>query len=156
MIPISTQQKLEKAQKNGKTIVLATGVFDLLHGEHKNFLKKAKKAGDFLIVGIESDVRVRYIKGKGRPIESQKKRMKKIAEIHEVDEVFILPEEFNNPSEHMTLIKKIMPSILAVSANTPKLERKKELMKSIGGKVIVVHEHNPEVSTTRIIGKLVI
>src|SRR3990172_12032671 len=75
--PSNTRQYLFSAWKSlywrslGKKIVLVTGVFDLLHDEHRNFLKVAKKAGDFLIVGLESDTRVRALKGVGRPVHDQ-------------------------------------------------------------------------------------
>ena len=151
MIPISTQKNLEKAREQGKKVVLVTGVFDLLHDEHKNFLRKAKEVGDFLVVGVESDVRVGYVKGEGRPVETQEIRIANVGKVEAIDEVFILPEEFNKTQEHLELIKLIMPDILAVSANTPKFEKKKVIMEFVGGKVVVVHEHNPTVSTTRIV-----
>lgn len=133
--------------------VLVTGVFDVLHKEHFNFLKKAKALGDYLIVGIESDVRVRQMKGKGRPIHSQAVRVANLKKISDIDEVFILPEQFSNPADHSALIQKIKPKYLAVSSHTQHLDKKEAILQQHGGKVVVVHTHNPLVSTTQILSQ---
>lgn len=130
--------------------ILATGVFDILHQEHVNFLTKAKELGE-LVVGIESDVRVRKIKGEGRPINRQEIRKANLEALQIADEVFILPEAFDSPDTRLRLLKDLAPDVLAVSANTPHLENKARLMQEIGGRVEVVHQHNPNISTTQII-----
>lgn len=127
--------------------VLVTGVFDVLHQEHLNFLRKAKALG-YLVVAIESDTRVKKLKGEGRPINIQTVRMKNLRQLNIADEVLILPEQFSSPEDHRQLLKKIQPTILAVSSHSPHLDKKASLMKEIGGKVEVVHEHNPAISTT--------
>ena len=50
-------RRIREQKHLGKRIVLATGVFDLFHEEHGNYLHKAKQAGDVLVVTIESDAR---------------------------------------------------------------------------------------------------
>ena len=151
MIPASIIKNLKEAHSLGKTVVLVTGVFDLLHVEHKNFLRKAKQVGDVLVVGVESDVRVRKLKGKNRPINSQEVRVANIKELRLADEVFVLPEKFDSPEDHKELIGLIRPDFLAVSSSSPRIKEKKKIMRSKGGRVIVVHKHNPNVSTTQII-----
>lgn len=141
----------ESGFMKNKTKILATGAFDILHEEHLIFLKKAKKLGGFLIVGIESDLRVRRIKGEGRPINNQKIRFKNLLDLKIADKVFILPEEFDKKEDHLFLIKKIKPHILAVSSHTSHLEKKRKIMGLIGGELVVVHDHNPRVSSTKII-----
>lgn len=136
------------AQKSGKIIVLATGVFDLFHEEHKNFLQKAKERGDVLVVGLECDKRVRELKGEGRPIDSEAKRLAQVSHFFAVDYAFILPENFNTPADRLALLQKIKPAILAVSSHSPHLDKKIQLMSEIGGKVEIVHQHNPAVSTS--------
>lgn len=130
--------------------ILATGVFDILHAEHISFLEKAKQLG-YLIVGLESDVRVRALKGEGRPINAQEIRKDNIEALGLADEVFILPEKFDTNEDRFRLLVEIKPDILAVSANTPHLESKARLMQEIGGTVQVVHQHNPALSTTLIL-----
>jgi cytidyltransferase-like protein len=137
-----------------KTKVLVTGVFDVLHQEHKRFLQAAKKAGDYLVIGLESDSRVKKIKGDQRPIFSQDKRKKNLEKWQIADEVFILPSKFSSMQDHLSLIKKVNPDILAVSEHTSHLGRKRDILKKIGGEVRVVRNHNPDFSTTKSIKKL--
>jgi len=134
-----------------KKVILVTGVFDLLHLEHVAFLKKAKALGGNLVVGIESDERVKMLKGESRPIQSAKDRMRAIEALGYVDAVFVLPTQFEAEEEHLQLLKEIKPAILAVSSHTPHLDSKRRLMKTIGGKVVVVHKHNPRVSTSKLL-----
>lgn len=131
--------------------VLTTGVFDVLHEEHTKFLQRAKALGGRLVVGIESDTRVTKIKGPDRPINSQAVRRQNLLDLHIADEVFILPEQFDSPDDHRALLQKIKPDILAVSSHSPHLDKKSRLMQEIGGRVEVVHEHNPAVSSTILI-----
>lgn len=143
---------LHKVNMDNK-IVLVTGVFDLLHDEHLNFLKKAKELGDKLVVGVESDKRVKEIKGITRPVLSEEIRKKNLEKLSLADEVFILPEQFNKPKDHLNLVKKVGAKILAVSSHTAHLDKKQQIMEKVGGRVIVVHEHNPEISTTILLEK---
>lgn len=133
--------------------VLVTGVFDILHQEHINFLRKAKKLGDILVVGIESDVRVKKMKGVGRPINSQITRKQNLEALNIAHEVFILPEHFSKPEDHSALVQKLKPDFLAVSSHTKHLEEKRKILKECGGEVVVVHEHNPKISTSLILQK---
>lgn len=144
--------QLHKINMDNK-IVLVTGVFDLLHDEHLNFLKKAKELGDKLIVGVESDKRVKEIKGITRPVLSEEIRKKNLEKLSLADEVFVLPEQFNKPEDHLNLVKKVGAKILAVSSHTAHLDKKQQIMEKVGGRVMVVHEHNPEISTTILLEK---
>ncbi len=131
--------------------VLVTGVFDLFHVEHRRFLLKAKQAGDVLIVGVESDARVKKIKGIGRPVQNEQTRLSQLQQFAAVDMAFVLPERFNTPRDHLALLKLVKPQVLAVSSHTPHLAEKRRLMKQVGGKVVVVHTHNLAVSTSLIV-----
>lgn len=130
--------------------VLVTGVFDVLHKEHLTFLKKAAALGD-LWIGIETDARVRHLKGEGRPINSQDVRQKNLENLSLAEQVFILPEEFSKPEHHRQLLLDVKPDILAVSSHSPHIDKKARLMQEIGGTLEVVHQHNPEISTTIIL-----
>ena len=131
--------------------VLATGVFDLLHSEHKKFLQQAKKIGDIFIVGVEPDSRVQKMKGKGRPLQPQDIRMQQLQSLPYVDKVLLLPEDFGEFEVRDAFLRKIKPDILAVSSSTPNLSSKRRIMKRFGGKVIIVLPHNPQVSTTKVL-----
>lgn len=130
-------------------IVLVTGFFDLLHEEHINFLTKAKETGDFLIVGVESDERAYAIKGEGRPVETQATRLSAIAPYSNYQ--IALDPNFDNPLAFETLISAVSPDILAVSSHTQHQDKKRVLVEKYGGKLVVVHDWNPSISTTEII-----
>ncbi|MFZ5438330.1 MAG: adenylyltransferase/cytidyltransferase family protein [Patescibacteria group bacterium] len=131
--------------------VLVTGVFDVLHQEHINFLLAAKKYGTKLVIGLESDHRVRQLKGKNRPIFNQQQRKKNLEKLAIADKVFILPEKFNTKADHLRLIKKLKPAVLAVSSHTAHLKEKQAIMKEVGGELKIVYQHNPAVSSSKLI-----
>ena len=134
-------------------ITLVTGVFDVLHEERVLFLRKAKALGDRLVVGIESDARVSRLKGVDRPVHHQAIRKQRLIELGIADEVFILPEAFDTPEDHRALLATIRPNILAVSSHTPHIAEKLQLMQEIGGRVEIVHQHNPAISSTIVINR---
>lgn len=139
----------ESIHDSGKTIILATGFFDLLHKEHVNFLKKAKATGDILIVAIESDLRAKKAKGDDRPVDPQHIRAHKVSEY--ADYVILLPDDFDHFEAFDSLMSAIRPDIYAVSSHTSHQKTKNFLVEKYGGKLVVVHELNPAVSTTQII-----
>lgn len=138
-------------QKDNQTLVLVTGCFDLLHPAHRVFLKAAKKKGDLLIIGLEQDQRVRDLKGPGRPVQKWPKRAKNLVELPYIDHVFSLPVDFSRNENHEKLIAQIRPDILAVSENTPFIDKKESIVKKYGGKVLIVLPFNPNISTTKLL-----
>ncbi len=62
---------VEEAKKNGKKVVFTNGCFDILHAGHVTYLTEAKRQGDILIVGVNSDASVKRLKGETRPINSE-------------------------------------------------------------------------------------
>lgn len=121
--------------KSKNNIILVGGCFDILHFGHVEFLRKAKSLGDYLIVAIESDKRVRELKGKGRPIHNQKQRKKILESLRFVDEVIILKDKMID-EDYINMVKKIRPAIIAVTKNDPALAKKEIQAKIVGGKVI--------------------
>lgn len=144
---------LKAARAQGKQLVLATGVFDLLHQEHHNFLTQAKQAGDLLVVGVETDSRVTQMKGPGRPINPQASRLRALNQLNVADYTFLLPAQFNTQADWETFIDQLRPDIYAVSSHTSHLKNKRLIMKKYGGRVKIVHQHNPAVSTTQLLKK---
>ncbi len=134
-----------------RPLVLVTGVFDLLHAEHIAFLQKAKALGGSLYVGVECDARVKKIKGEGRPVQTAETRVQAIENLKIAEKVFVLPEHFDLPEQHRQLLIKILPDILAISSHTAHQPEKHKLMEEIGGTVVVVHPHNPAISTTQLL-----
>lgn len=138
-----------KLQAIGTKIVLATGFFDLLHAEHIHFLQKAKSRGDVLVVAVESDARARKLKGEGRPIESQGVRCEKLAKY--ADYVVALGDDFDHLEAYDSLMAAVRPQVYAVSSHTDHQNNKSFLAEKYGGKLVVVHEFNPDVSTSKIV-----
>lgn len=144
--------------QQGKKIVLATGFFDLLHAEHLNFLHKAKASGEVLVVAVESDERARITKGEGRPVETQALRCQHILDMAGKLEnwkngllVLALPPDFDNFEAYDSLMSAISPAIYAVSSHTTHLKSKTFLVEKYGGQLVVVHDWNPEISTTKLL-----
>lgn len=149
---ISFEEMVQIAKARGKkTLVLVTGCFDLLHQAHHAFLNAAKKKGDLLIVGLEQDQRVRELKGTGRPVQNWPKRAENLAELESVDYIFALPVDFSRSEDHERLIAKLRPDILAVSENTPFIDKKEKIVEKYDGKVLVVLPFNPTLSTTKLL-----
>ena len=88
-------------------IGFTNGCFDILHAGHVELFRKAKKQCDFLIVALNSDKSVRLIKGKNRPINNIKNRIKVIKSIKYIDKVIVF-----NDKDPLKIIKKIKPDII--------------------------------------------
>ncbi len=99
--------RLAREKKRGKTIVFTNGVYDLLHAGHVTLLEKAKRLGDVLVVGINTDASVRRLKGRSRPVAAEKDRAKMLSALRAVDYVTFFDED--TPYE---LIGKLRPDIL--------------------------------------------
>jgi D-beta-D-heptose 7-phosphate kinase/D-beta-D-heptose 1-phosphate adenosyltransferase len=114
--------------------VFTNGCFDLIHGGHIEFLQQAKKQGDILILGINSDESVRAIKGAGRPIKSQDERANILSALQDVDYITIFNEE--TPEN---LIREIRPDVL-VKGDDYKLEDVvgREIVEGYGARVALI------------------
>ena len=98
---------LATVERGQQRWVFTNGCFDLLHPGHLHLLREARKLGDLLIVGINSDASVKRLKGPGRPVQALDIRMRQLAELSEVD--VIIPFEEDTPLE---LIRIIRPDVL--------------------------------------------
>lgn len=90
-----------------RRLVFTNGCFDLLHPGHVKLLTAAKRLGDVLIVGLNSDTSVKRLKGEGRPILSQRDRAQVLGGLDAVD--FIVVFEEDTP---LRLIEAIRPDVL--------------------------------------------
>jgi FAD synthetase len=140
----------QKIKKQNKTIVVAGGIFDILHLGHIDFLKKAKKEGDYLFVLLEDDAKAKKIKGKTRPINTQKDRAEILSSIQSVDYVVIL-KNMTNDSLYDKIMLQIRPDIIAITCGDPYTEHKERQAKLIQGKVICVSKRINDLSTTKYI-----
>ncbi len=141
---VSKRLKSENAK-----IVFTNGCFDILHLGHVRYLKEAKKLGDVLIVGLNSDSSVRKLKGPDRPYVSELERAEILASLECVDYVSIFPE--TRPDN---LIKIVRPNIHVKGGDYSMDELpEKNLVEQLGGRVVVIPPIKGR-STTNIIAKI--
>lgn len=95
-------------KRKGRKIVFTNGCFDILHVGHVDYLSRAKRLGDILVIGLNRDSSVKKIKGDKRPINKEMDRAKVLSSLCFVDYITFFKE--NTPEN---LIKKIKPDILA-------------------------------------------
>jgi len=76
----------------GRTVVFTNGCFDILHAGHVRYLNEAKKLGDVLVIGLNSDESVRMLKGEGRPVNPAADRAEVLAGLRAVDHVVVFSE----------------------------------------------------------------
>ena len=94
---------VNRLKKQSKKIVTTNGVFDILHLGHIKYLEEAKKLGNFLIVGVNTDKSVKMKKGDKRPINDEKSRICVLAGLESVDYVFLFGEK--DPRKWLEKIK---------------------------------------------------
>jgi FAD synthetase len=149
---INIEQAIELSKhfrKEGKTVVLTGGCFDVLHLGHIKFLEAAKKTGDVLFVFVESDENVRKTKGESRPINNQDDRTQVLASIRFVDYVIKLPFMKDN-DDYDNLTTSINPSVIAITKSSDILQHAQRQAEKISAKLIEVIGRIPEKSTTTI------
>jgi D-beta-D-heptose 7-phosphate kinase/D-beta-D-heptose 1-phosphate adenosyltransferase len=143
------KKALAPLKKRGKRIVFTNGCFDILHVGHVDYLAKARKMGDVLVIGLNSDRSVRSLKGKSRPINKESDRAKVLSALWFVDFVTIFNED--TPED---LVRSIGPDIMVKGSDwIGKCVAGADFVKSRGGKLAFV----PLVkgySTTTVIKKL--
>ena len=101
-----------KLKKQGKTSVFTNGCFDILHVGHVRYLKESARYGDVLIVGLNSDISVKRLKGESRPINNESDRAELLSELGFVDYVVIFDED--TPE---ALLDEIKPNIYTKGAD---------------------------------------
>jgi FAD synthetase len=135
-----------------KKIVLVGGCFDILHDGHFEFLKKAKAEGDILVVLLENDENVKKRKGPARPINTQNKRAKALADLSYVDFVIRL-KEMTKDAEYDKLIVQIKPDVLAITKGDPGIKHRQRQAKLTGARVAEVIERIGGLSTTSLLDR---
>jgi rfaE bifunctional protein nucleotidyltransferase chain/domain len=139
----------QKLREEGKKIVFTNGCFDIIHIGHIKYLTEAKKLGNVLVVGLNSDDSVKRLKGEGRPVTPQSERAEILDSLKPVDYVVIFEED--TPLE---LIRIVKPDFLVKGGDyKPENIVGADFVTQNGGKVVVL----PYVfgkSTTKLIERL--
>ena len=147
-VPLLQNILAGERQKN-KQIIFTNGCFDLLHVGHVKYLQAARKLGDLLVLGLNSDDSIRRLKGPNRPLIDQEERAHILAALNCIDYVVVFDED--TPLE---LITALRPDILVKGGDyTPEGVVGRELVESYGGRVELINFVDGK-STTNIINKI--
>jgi D-beta-D-heptose 7-phosphate kinase/D-beta-D-heptose 1-phosphate adenosyltransferase len=145
----SVQQQVARWREIGLKIAFTNGCFDLLHPGHLSLLNQARKAADRLVVGLNSDLSVRRLKGPERPVQGEVARATVLASLKAVDAVVIFGED--TPLE---LIDALAPDVLVKGADyTVDTVVGAELVQRRGGRVMLA-ELLPAHSTSSTIARM--
>jgi len=127
-------EAVKELKQSGKKVVFTNGCFDILHAGHVKYLSEARKLGDALVVGLNTDRSVKAIKGENRPINNEHDRAKVLAALGCIDFITLFDEE--TPKE---LIDAVIPDILVKGADyEPENIVGYDTVTKNGGKVVTI------------------
>lgn len=133
-------------REQGQTIVFTNGCFDILHAGHLHCLEQARRHGDFLVVGLNSDRSVRALKGPSRPVVSEHHRAQLLAALECVDLVVLFDED--TPAG---LVDVIRPQVIVKGGDyRPEDVVGADRVRAQGGRVVIV-PLCPGLSTTQLL-----
>ncbi len=122
-----------KARALKQKVVFANGCFDLLHAGHVRYLESARKLGDLLVVGVNSDASVAALKGKGRPLQPEEDRAEILASLECVD--YVLPFDLPTVDD---ILRELRPDVHAKGTDyTPENVPERETVLAYGGHVAI-------------------
>lgn len=121
------------------------GCFDVLHIGHIELLEHAKKLGGYVLAGLDSDERVKELKGDDRPINPIEHRIKMIESLKFVDDVVT----FNTDDDLRDILYIYQPDIILIGDEY----RNKEIIGSEYARDVVFFEKKNDISTTKILNK---
>ena len=139
------QKISRRLRAEGRKIVFTNGCFDILHAGHVRYLKQARRLGDVLIVGLNSDKSVSAIKP-GRPINSEKNRAEVLSSLASVDYVVVFSEK-----TPYNLIKAVKPDVLVKGGDW----KKEDIIGSDIAKETYSLPFVKGISSTKIIEKII-
>lgn len=126
-------RELATLRAQGRSVVFTNGCFDLLHAGHVRYLAFAKREGDVLVVGLNSDASVRRLKGAGRPVNPQDDRAEVLAALESVDFVTVFDED--TPAR---LVEAVLPDVLVKGQDwADKGVVGREVVEASGGRVVL-------------------
>jgi D-glycero-beta-D-manno-heptose 1-phosphate adenylyltransferase len=152
-------KELARKLRTKKEIIAFTpGAYDMIHVGHARYLALAKSLGTILVVGLNSDSSIKAYKGEDRPILSQERRAEMLAHLAVVDYVVVFDETFEGDFFSCGVIKDLKPDKLLCIEETweGRLHERPEVQAVLeyGGEVYCSPRQDPELSTSKIITKL--
>lgn len=142
-------ESLERRRDRGERIVFTNGCFDILHVGHVRYLKSARRLGEALVVGLNSDESVRRLKGAGRPVNTLEDRAEILAAFPFVTCLVGFDTDSVEP-----LVRAVRPDVL-VKGGDYRVSQVvgSRFVRSCGGQVVVL-DHVPQRSTTQTLSRL--
>ena len=132
-----------------RRVVFTNGCFDVLHRGHVAYLNQAKRLGDVLVVGVNSDDSVRGLKGPGRPVNSAEDRAAVLAALSCVDHVVVFDGE-----DAVSLVELLRPDVYVKGGDyTPDMLPEAAAVRAHGGEVRIV-DYLPERSSSSVIERI--
>lgn len=126
-------ERVGQWRADGEKVVLANGIFDLLHVGHVRYLAGARAAGDRLVVAVNSDRSAAAAKGPGRPVVGERDRGALVAALRGVDAVVI----FDEP-DVVKLLEELRPAVHAKGTDyRPDTVPEREVSRSVGAETAI-------------------
>jgi D-beta-D-heptose 7-phosphate kinase/D-beta-D-heptose 1-phosphate adenosyltransferase len=130
----------------GETIVLTSGSFDLIHLGHVKYLARAKELGDVLVVGVDSDAKIKARKSPDRPMVPEAERLELLAHQRPVDYIFLKPLD----EPRWALIKAVRPDVLVLTADHSYSDEDLEALREFVGDIQVLERQASVTTSERI------
>jgi len=128
------REQVEAARREGRTVALANGCFDVLHVGHVRYLEGARAEADVLVVGINGDGSVRRLKGEGRPAMPAQDRALLVAALRATDHVVVFEED-----DVSRLLLTLRPDVHCKGTDyTEETVPERDVVRSYGGRVAIV------------------
>jgi rfaE bifunctional protein nucleotidyltransferase chain/domain len=143
------RERVEAARREGRSVALANGCFDVLHVGHARYLEGAAAEADVLVVGINADASVRRLKGEGRPVLPAEDRARLVAALRVVDHVVVFEEDDVRP-----LLLALRPDVHCKGTDyTADSVPERDTVRSYGGRVAIVGDPKDH-DTRRLIARI--
>ena len=142
---------MKRLKREGKRVVWTNGCFDILHVGHIMYLQEARKEGDLMVVGLNSDASVRQNKGPERPVVCEHDRAQVLSALECVDYIVIFDEKTPMP-----LLDALKPDVYAKGGDYTLetiVQEERRLVEGYGGTIAIIPGREGQ-STTYIINKI--
>jgi rfaE bifunctional protein nucleotidyltransferase chain/domain len=145
----AVRERVEAARREGRSVALANGCFDVLHVGHARYLEGAAAEADVLVVGINADASVRRLKGEGRPVLPAEDRARLVAALRVVDHVVVFEED-----DVRALLLALRPDVHCKGTDyTADTVPERDTVRSYGGRVAIVGDPKGH-DTRRLIARI--
>jgi len=144
------RRRIAALRRRGERIVFTNGCFDIIHAGHVSYLRAARKLGDVLVIGVNTDRSVRLLdKGPGRPINGEQDRAEVLAALEMVDYVVLFDQ-----ATPLELIEQIAPDVLVKGGDWKREDVAGAEAVEAGGGEVVILPYLKGYSTTAIAARM--